>query len=496
MRIKRTLALPLACALCLLPAIAIADPCGMVPPVYTGNDIPLARIGHQQTYVFYRGGVETFVIRPGFRGKVDEFGMLIPFPTPPAIRKVPDNVFPQIAAAVDPPEVVVDLRPRRLMRFSTRSGGLAEPAMKFDAKKKGKSVRVIRQEAVGMYEVAVLEAGSPAALKKWMEAHGYRYPDGMDKVCEEYIDINWCFVAIKAKVGSKPAVEPAPGQRKVNSRLPTGATFDGYVQGMGFRFKTKELVVPMRLSAFNEGELRNIVYLLSDEPKKIRMIPEEYVVRQIPGAKLHSNLTSPLPLRILGGTAAGIPQYMRESLKKRRDPAPKNGVARELFAADLQAVATGRLALPQEEDEKVLLNIGERLGLRGADIDKVNTTALTASRRKTLDSATAKLKEVTLTVIDGDFPRDVIAKHNLTFASYKMPEARNTPSSYDANTKGPAAKKTGILKTGALGPAPVRRNMHPAHQPRSIAREATGMTIASLLVAGIFAVLWIRRRRA
>ncbi len=87
----------------------------MVPPIYTGPGSPIARIGLQQTYVFFDDGVESFVIRPGFEGKVDNFGMLIPFPTPPALRKVPDNVFDQIAAAVDPPEVVVDLLPQPAM---------------------------------------------------------------------------------------------------------------------------------------------------------------------------------------------------------------------------------------------------------------------------------------------------------------------------------------------------------------------------------------------
>src|SRR3954470_19146971 len=105
----------LACALALaLPAaIAAADPCGMVPPIYTGPGVPITRVGPQRTYVFYKDGVETYVIRPGFQGKVDEFGMLIPFPSPPALRKVPDEIFPQLAAAVEPPEVIIDLNPRR-----------------------------------------------------------------------------------------------------------------------------------------------------------------------------------------------------------------------------------------------------------------------------------------------------------------------------------------------------------------------------------------------
>ena len=66
---------------------ASADPCGMVPPIYVGQPPVLTRIGEQQTYVFFKDGVETFVIRPGFQGDVDNFGMLIPFPTPPALLR-------------------------------------------------------------------------------------------------------------------------------------------------------------------------------------------------------------------------------------------------------------------------------------------------------------------------------------------------------------------------------------------------------------------------
>ena len=80
----------------ILAPTALADPCGMVPPVYVGEGPPIMRVGAQKTYVFYKDGVETFAIRPGFSGKVDDFGMLIPFPTPPALRKLPDNIFHHI----------------------------------------------------------------------------------------------------------------------------------------------------------------------------------------------------------------------------------------------------------------------------------------------------------------------------------------------------------------------------------------------------------------
>ena len=90
------------------PPKAWADPCGMVPPLQLvgGPDRSvLRRDGPQMTYVFYANGVETIALRPGFTGNASEFGMLIPFPSPPAVRKAPDDIFDQLAAAVDPPPV-------------------------------------------------------------------------------------------------------------------------------------------------------------------------------------------------------------------------------------------------------------------------------------------------------------------------------------------------------------------------------------------------------
>ena len=81
----------------------------MLSPRLPGHAIRAFRGGARQGAVqgdpWQLGG--TFVIRPGFSGKVEEFGMLVPFPSPPALRKVPEDVFAQVAAAVDPPEVVV-----------------------------------------------------------------------------------------------------------------------------------------------------------------------------------------------------------------------------------------------------------------------------------------------------------------------------------------------------------------------------------------------------
>jgi len=480
---------------------AHADPCGMVPPIQTGEQTPITRIGEQQTYVFYQDGIETFVIRPGFEGKTDEFGMLIPFPTPPALRKMPDHIFPHIAAAVDPPEVVIDLRTRR-RDFgggkAFQSNALADRRGGQRLMLKKDEVRVVKEEAVGMYEVAVLEAGSAAALKKWMDKHGYKYPQGMDKACNEYVDDRWCFVAVKTKVGQKAGADPQPAQRDTDTKLPEGATFDGHVQAMGFRFQSDELVVPMRLSAFNAGELRNIVYLLTDKPQKIRSIPEEYVVRQVSGEQLYRNVTGPLPLRIIGGTEEDIPDWQRKNLPQRRDPTPHNAAAADLFAGDLLAISTGKLSLAHEEKEKDLLAIGERLGLRGPEIDKLHHDALKESRDKATAGALEDLKPMTLTIVDGDFPREVLARKNLKFAEYRMPARRNTRATYDAKSHAPAGKRQGTLILGAID-SNGSGSGQLAAEPRSpSARETWVAPIASALllmgfVAATIGVVVLRR---
>lgn len=446
--LREWLVIGLSCAVITPPGLA--DPCGMVPPIWLGNGQPIMRTGVQMTYVFYKDGMESIVLRPGFSGKVDEFGMLIPFPSPPAIRKVAEDVFGHVAAAIDPPEVVVDLRARALYSL----GYAAVGDMEKSAGRRDESLRlrreevvVLSEEAVGMYEVAVLAAGGAEALAEWMNEHGFRYPTGMDATCEEYVEQGWCFVAVKARVGDKRASEPRPGMRSVDVSIGPDTGFDGHVQAMGFRFRTDELIVPMRLSTFNEGELHNVVYVLTDGPRKIAGIPDELVVRQIPGYQLYRNVVEPLPLRVVGGNLAQIPEWRRQNLPQERDPFQYNGIAKELFASDLLAVMKNRLAHPHEEVEKELLAICEELGLRGPDIEAQLQEALKIDRDRVVNTALQALHGMTLTVVDGDFPRETLAADDLRFPAFAMGGEKNAPRLYDAKHLGPAPPMLG----GTLG---------------------------------------------
>ena len=121
-----------------------------------------------------------------------------------------------------------------------------------------------------------------------------------------------------------------------------------------------------------------------------------------------------------------------------------------MFAADLLAVETGNLSLEHEEEEKELLRIGEHFGLRGAEIDSDNALALEKNRAETTEGGLKLLAGMTLSVVDGDFPREVLANQNLTFANYEMPVARNKAESYDSKLFGPGQAKRGKLFLGSI----------------------------------------------
>ena len=431
-----------------------ADPCGMVPPIDVTTVGAIQRTGVQQTYVFYKDGIESLVIQPAFVGDVEEFGMLVPFPSPPSVRKERDDVFEQIAAAIDPPEVVVDLRPRGPATGTPGAAGPSGPSTAGPGPLRYDEVRVLSREAVGMYEVAVLAAGSAKALARWMTQHRFRYPTGMDAVCDDYVAEGWCFVAVKTLVGSNHRAAPRPGQRRVDPRRPRGSRFGGSVQAMGFRFRSDELVVPMRLSTFNGGDPRNVVYLLTDEPQAIRSLPRDFVKRQVRGRRLMRNLTEPLPLRVLGGTLGQISEARRAKIVRDRDPAPHNGGALQLFNRDLEAVRLGALANDREAANKRLATINHRLGLQGEAIEALVESELAADfpERSAPDR---DLRSMTLTVIDGPFSREVLARENLTFVGYRMPSSRNRSERYDAKVMGPSRRNgTLVAWPHTAGPRP------------------------------------------
>lgn len=118
-------------------------------------------------------------------------------------------------------------------------------------------------------------------------------------------------------------------------------------------------------------------------------------------------------------------------------------MARQLFTSDVLAKDLDNLSMQYEETEKELLRIGEHLGLRGAEIDAEIGIVIKQESDTGSDAALPTLEQMTLTVIDGDFPREVIANQNLTFADFQMAARRNNDRTYDTKLHGPAPVRRG-----------------------------------------------------
>ena len=145
-----------------------------------------------------------------------------------------------------------------------------------------------------------------------------------------------------------------------------------------------------------------------------------------------------------------------------------------------------------------MLSIGERLGLRGADIDKLHHDALADMREQATTGALEDLDSMTLTVVDGDFPREVLARKNLMFGEYKMPARRNSAESYDAKSNGPGAKQVGNVILGAVDWEQAEADRladAPESQPAAEGNlAALAPTVALLgLLAGLVGIV-LRRR--
>ena len=108
--------------------------------------------------------------------------------------------------------------------------------------------------------------------------------------------------------------------------------------------------------------------------------------------------------------------------------------------------------------------------------------------REATAAALEDLKRMTLTVIDGDFPRDVISRENLTFRRFTMTGSKNNPGAYDAKRFGPGQKKGGVLiRTDKLGMIDGNR---------SVRLRMASLWPAAALAVGCLLFPAIRRRRA
>lgn len=165
----------------LLPLSAI-DACCPAPPA--GKPVLNA---DQTVLIIWDAPKQTqhFIRRASFLGDADDFGFLVPTPSEPELAESGNEVFP-ILARITAPEI-------RRVRKSISIGCAADPPTATTAG----SVRVLQEELVGGFQVAVLAADSASALVDWLRENGYAHTPQIEAWAEPYVKQGWKLTALK-----------------------------------------------------------------------------------------------------------------------------------------------------------------------------------------------------------------------------------------------------------------------------------------------------------
>lgn len=225
----RHAAITLSCALLTLASAIGAQ--AMCRP-FVRPQQPVLVKGDQRVFIYHRRGMQHLVLQNSFEGQASDFGMILPLPAPPEIKKVDRKFFAQLIQLTNLPQ----------------AGKLAarESAGAADTQATPPQVVVINRQVVGVFEAVTLGATDADALTKWLDDNRYTYDKTAVDLFRHYVAQKWVFVAIRAKLGAAKT------------------RFDGALQPMGFRFPTDAPVLPTRMAAANPKGMFFDMYIVTD----------------------------------------------------------------------------------------------------------------------------------------------------------------------------------------------------------------------------------------
>ncbi len=188
----RTIRLTSALALLLLVAAEVqADGMYVVAPAQLDRmeEPPEVRSQRQEAILIPDGGQNTVILRTFFDPGPDQLAWLIPVPSEPFdIRKEEQAVFS-----------VLDMGSRPTLYKPGRPGGLKCGCNAGASPWAQEDVTVLQTGQAGIYDHAVLAAGSGDALIGWLNDNGFAMPDQARKAAEPYIGEKWYWLALKVR---------------------------------------------------------------------------------------------------------------------------------------------------------------------------------------------------------------------------------------------------------------------------------------------------------
>lgn len=202
-----------------------------------GRDQQIVEVdGDQRVFIYHRNGMEDLILQASIKGNGSDFGMVLPLPAVPDIRKVERAFFDDL----------FDMTRTRRVAWEGRAKEAGGAGRMMEDNAALERVEVVKKDVVGPFETVVLKARKLDALNDWLKENQYKTSDENKALMQSYLDQEWFFVAVKVTV---------EGQKQ---------QFDGRAQPMGFRFPTKTIVLPTKMASIVKDGMTFSIYVVTN----------------------------------------------------------------------------------------------------------------------------------------------------------------------------------------------------------------------------------------
>ncbi len=206
------------------------------------NVRPVEQTGEQIAFVYEPDGTVSTVVQIRYQGSAEDFAWVLPVPAAPEVGLGTAAFFTALGRSTRPTRRVIGGVDGVCRDWACDQGPCGPGTLCFeDTSDPG--VEVDSQAELGPYEVAVLSADDPGALRRWLDDNGYRVSPGAADVLAEYVDTGHHFVALRLRQDVSV----------------------GEIQPIVVRSASTEPCIPLRLTSIAAVEDMEVtVYVLAD----------------------------------------------------------------------------------------------------------------------------------------------------------------------------------------------------------------------------------------
>jgi hypothetical protein len=197
-----------------------------------------------------------FIPQVSFKGRPQDFCIIVPTPTVPKLNSVSGNVFYDAEQLTSP-------------EYSERGSGClfsGNFAVQEDSTKSVAGVDILGEKSLGIFDTVTLSASDSSALINWLRDNGYKYTNQDKDILDYYIQKKWVFTAMKIDSSS---ISVSPDY------------YYGYnINPVIFRYSASAPIYPMHLASINaEDSTDLVIYVLSDSKMTFPGAKVEYANR-------------------------------------------------------------------------------------------------------------------------------------------------------------------------------------------------------------------------